>query len=250
LGQGVDRTWNLVCSLNGILAGLVAITAPCATVEPWGAFVIGCTAAAAYFWGSKLMVKMRIDDPLDACVVHGICGAWGLLCVGLFSSSNNIRGAFRSPPSAWVLPDGTQYEVTSYGLLLGGGWGQLGIQLVGVLLIFSWTSIWSLATFTILNKLGILRISAPHEKKSFQSRLDELSQKKAIRELAYEEKYESGTETPLTNQEQANKKMGRGEIRVVEDPDSEDDTKKNEVKEVSLAMKTQERVPEDDSSSS
>lgn len=64
---------------NGILAGLVSITAGCAGVTQWGALIIGFLGGIIYILASKLLIKLRIDDPLDAAPVHGFCGAWGVL---------------------------------------------------------------------------------------------------------------------------------------------------------------------------
>ena len=72
--------------VNGMLAGLVAITAPCAFVAPWAATVIGIVAGALVCWSVEFFdKKARVDDPCGAISVHGMCGAWGVLAVGLFA---------------------------------------------------------------------------------------------------------------------------------------------------------------------
>ena len=71
---------------NGMLAGLVAITAPCAFVAPWAATVIGIIAGVLVCWSVEFFdKKARVDDPCGAISVHGVCGAWGVLAVGLFA---------------------------------------------------------------------------------------------------------------------------------------------------------------------
>jgi Amt family ammonium transporter len=128
---------------NGILAGLVAITAPCAYVPGWAAVVIGSIAGvfvciAVWFVENVL----KIDDPVGACSVHGANGMWGVLSVGLFA-------------------DGTYGGIK--GLLFGGGWGQLGAQAVGILAL--WVFIFPLAflIFKIIDKTIGLRVSAKDE---------------------------------------------------------------------------------------
>ena len=69
---------------NGILAGLVAITAPCNNVTDWAAFIIGFIAAFVYIFASKMLRFLKIDDAIGAFPVHGACGVWGILAAGLF----------------------------------------------------------------------------------------------------------------------------------------------------------------------
>jgi len=105
-------------SLNGALAGLVGITAGCANVSPLSAIIIGGTAGVLVVFSVEFIDKiLRIDDPVGAVSVHGVCGAWGTLAVGLFAQK----------------PYG---EIN--GFLFGGGLTQLGTQLIGVLSIFVW----------------------------------------------------------------------------------------------------------------
>jgi len=79
---------TLTGAVNGSLAGLVAITAPCAVVAPWAAVVIGALAAFVLKWSEGFIEKtLKIDDPVGAISVHGICGVWGTVAVGLFSTN-------------------------------------------------------------------------------------------------------------------------------------------------------------------
>ena len=102
---------DLSMAMNGALAGLVAITAPCAFVEPWAALVIGATAGYIVVRGVEFIDKLQIDDPVGAFPVHGICGIWGTLCVGIFG-----RQAL---------------GLANDGFVYGGNPMQLGIQIVG-----------------------------------------------------------------------------------------------------------------------
>ncbi|WP_430973443.1 ammonium transporter [Sunxiuqinia rutila] len=124
----------LSISLNGALAGLVAITAGCDAVDPVGAVLIGTMAGVVLPFAVEFFDKvLKIDDPVGAISVHGISGALGTLAVGLFS--------------------------TSEGLFYGHGAGLLGIQAIGVLAFFVWAFGCGLVLFYILKKAKILRVS-------------------------------------------------------------------------------------------
>merc|ERR1711988_704535 len=123
---------------NGILAGLVAITAPCSNVTDWAAFVIGLIAAFVYIGASKLLLKLKIDDAIGAFPVHGACGVWGVLATGLF-------------------------DVTKGGFYQAGSSNIFGVQCYGILVIIVWTVVLSAVFLGIAKALGILRIPADVE---------------------------------------------------------------------------------------
>lgn len=106
-----SNKWDLGMSLNGLLGGLVAITAPCYWVSPAGAVMIGAVAGIIVPLGVDLLEHLRIDDPIGAVPVHGLAGIWGTLSVGLFATGS--------------------YGVN--GLFYGGGGEQLVSQLIGSL---------------------------------------------------------------------------------------------------------------------
>lgn len=81
-------------TMNGCLAGLVAITSPCATVEPWCALLIGIIAGWIYLGTSDLLIRMRVDDAVDGIPIHMGGGAFGLIATGLFSSPRKLELAF------------------------------------------------------------------------------------------------------------------------------------------------------------
>ncbi len=132
-------------ALNGALAGLVGITAGCASVSPLSAIVIGLVAGilvviSISFFDSVL----KIDDPVGAISVHGVCGAWGTLAVGLFAEAQ-----FGAASGAG--------DVT--GLFFGGGLGLLGTQLIGIVAVFFWVAITSLIVFSLTKAVTGLRVS-------------------------------------------------------------------------------------------
>jgi Amt family ammonium transporter len=115
----------------------VAITAGCAAVEAWVSIIIGIMAGAVYICSSKLLLHFKIDDPLSAVAVHGACGIWGVLAVGLFS--------------------------TETGLFFTGSGEQLGVLAVGVLSIVAWTAAVAFVSFLIIDRLVGVRVSVSHE---------------------------------------------------------------------------------------
>mmetsp|Transcript_38041 Transcript_38041/g.125483 ORF Transcript_38041/g.125483 Transcript_38041/m.125483 type:complete len:484 (-) Transcript_38041:210-1661(-) len=153
LGQWRRGTVNYevpaIC--NGILAGLVSITAGCACMLPWAAFLTGFIGAFVYYGASKLMLKLKIDDPLDAFAVHGACGFWGVLAVGVFGHPEFVG-------FGW---DGENGDVAGdeYAGFLYGGSTLFGAQLVALIIEIAWVASLSTAMFFALKMSGILRVS-------------------------------------------------------------------------------------------
>ena len=85
--------WDTTAAMNGCLTGLVSITAGCATVEPWCAFIIGIIGGWIYLSASALILRLKIDDAVDAIPVHLFGGAWGLIAAGLFSNERRMAAA-------------------------------------------------------------------------------------------------------------------------------------------------------------
>lgn len=134
------RKPDISMTLNGSLAGLVAITAGCDMVSPAGAFFIGLIAAFVVVFGIEFIDKVcKIDDPVGAIGVHGMCGAAGTLLTGVFAV------------------DG--------GLAYGGGFSFLGIQLLGVVSVILWVSVTMIITFRVLKHTIGLRASEEEETK-------------------------------------------------------------------------------------
>jgi len=125
--------------VNGMLAGLVAITAPCAFVAPWAAALIGAIAAVLAIEAVFFIERRKIDDPVGAIAVHGVCGTFGVLAVGIFANGEYGAG--------W---NGS--STTGVAGIIKGEWGQLGAQALGAIVI--WTVIFGIAFgfFKIQNK--------------------------------------------------------------------------------------------------
>src|SRR5438034_1492915 len=148
-----NKKWDVSFTVNGFLAGLVAITCPCYWVSPTGAILLGGVAGVIVVAGVELLEWLRIDDPIGAVPVHGICGIWGTLSLGLFASGQyGATGPFAADNSAPLT-----------GLLYGGGTTVLVAQAIGSAIVTTATFGVALAVMYLVNAFGLLRISADGE---------------------------------------------------------------------------------------
>ncbi|MBX7159842.1 MAG: ammonium transporter [Acidimicrobiia bacterium] len=148
------KKWDTGLTINGFLAGLVAITAPCYFVNQLGAVVIGSIAAVVMYFGVKLLEYVRIDDPVGAVPVHGLCGIWGTLAIGLFAT-----GAYSMPSSTG--PDATVDPVV--GLFYGGGLAQLKSQAIGSFTVTVVCFAVAMGLMYLVKATGTLRVSREGE---------------------------------------------------------------------------------------
>jgi len=125
-------------TLNGTLAGLVGITAPCASVTPLGAILIGALAGVIVVYSVLFFDKIKIDDPVGAISVHGVCGAWGTLAAALFHENLFL---------------GLEYNLM----------GALQVQLIGIAVAFVWTFLTAFVLFKIIAVTVGLRVTAQEE---------------------------------------------------------------------------------------
>jgi Amt family ammonium transporter len=129
---------DLSIALNGSLAGLVGITAPCAVVGSGASIFIGAIAGILVVYGVIGLNKIKIDDPVGAIPVHGLCGIWGTLAVGIFG-----QAALGAPAD---------------GLFYGGGFGQLGTQILGVIACYGFIAITMTIVFKAIDSVLGLRV--------------------------------------------------------------------------------------------
>jgi len=141
---------------NGILAGLVSITAPCGNVECGSAVAIGLIGAIVYQASSMLLQKLKIDDPVDACPVHGFCGIWGVLAAGLFDWGKGFD-QFHGW-SGWDCMRGDDGSCQT-----GINGSALGAQFLCIVFVIAWAGTISALTFAFLKWWGALRISEETE---------------------------------------------------------------------------------------
>ena len=134
---------DLSMTMNGALAGLVAVTAPCAFVSPAASLLIGGIGGVVVVLGVTLLDKMKVDDPVGAVAVHGFNGIWGTLAVGIWGQK--------------------ALDLGRDGLLHGGGLAQLGVQALGVFSVCAFVIVTMGLVFLVIKKTVGLRVSAEEE---------------------------------------------------------------------------------------
>ena len=149
----LSKKWDAGFTVNGFLAGLVAITCPCYWVSPVGAIALGGVAGVVVVLGVELLEWLRIDDPIGAVPVHGICGIWGTLSLGLFACGKYGATGPLTPDNSAPLK----------GLFYGGGTQVLVAQALGSLIITVATFSVAYVVMVIVNATRTLRVSAEGE---------------------------------------------------------------------------------------
>ena len=147
------KKWDVSFTVNGFLAGLVAITCPCYWVSPTGSIAIGAIAGVVVFLGAELLEYLRIDDPIGAVPVHGFNGIWGTLSLGLFACGKYGVTGVTAPDNATPLT----------GLFYGGGIQVLVAQLIGSGIVTVATFGVGLIVMYAVKATGTLRVSAEGE---------------------------------------------------------------------------------------
>src|SRR6476660_8939756 len=144
------KKWDASYTTNGFLAGLVAITCPCYWVSPTGAVALGGIAGVLVIMGVDALEWLRIDDPIGAVPVHGLCGIWGTVSLGLFASGQyGLTGP--------ISPDNT---APLKGLFYGGGLQVLKAQIIGSAVVTVSTFAIAMVVMLVVNAMGMLRLPA------------------------------------------------------------------------------------------
>ncbi|KAJ8304622.1 hypothetical protein KUTeg_018205 [Tegillarca granosa] len=143
------RKYDVSFIINSVLGALVSITGACAVIRPWEAIIIGAFGGLLSLGTIKLLNKLRIDDPVGAVGVHGACGVWGLLSVGLFADFDPFENTTQG----------------RRGLFHGGGFYLFGIQLLAAVVIAIWSSLMTVLILSIIKTLVGLRMSLEDELK-------------------------------------------------------------------------------------
>src|SRR5947208_9872712 len=147
------KTWDASYTTNGFLAGLVAITCPCYWVSPTGSVLLGGIAGVIVILGVDLLEWLRIDAPIGAVPVHGMCGIWGTLSLGLFACGQyGATGPLAADNSAPLK-----------GLLYGGGFKLLEAQAIGSACVTLATFGVAMAVMLLVNATGTLRLPSEAE---------------------------------------------------------------------------------------
>ena len=153
VAYSLNKNWDISFTVNGFLAGLVAITCPCYWVSPTGSILLGGIAGIIVVGGAELLEYLRIDDPIGAVPVHGMCGIWGTISLGLFASGQyGATGPFAADNSAPLK-----------GLFYGGGTQVLVAQLIGSAIVTFATFTVAFAVMKVVNAMGLLRVSREGE---------------------------------------------------------------------------------------
>jgi Amt family ammonium transporter len=148
-----NKVWDCGITVNGFLAGLVAITCPCYWVSPLGAIILGGVAGVVCIYGVDLMEYLRIDDPVGAWPVHGLCGIWGTLSLGLLACGKYGASG----------PTGADDSAPLTGMFYGGGSQLLVSQMIGSAAITAATFGFSMLMFYAVKMTGTLRVTKDGE---------------------------------------------------------------------------------------
>ncbi len=150
-----NKIWDCGMTVNGFLAGLVAITCPCYWVSPFGAIALGAIAGVVCVLAIDLVEWLRVDDPVGAVAVHGACGIWGTLSLGLFAC-----GKYGAPGPTGA--DNSEGSIVG-GLFYGGGMNTLISQCIGSAAITAATFASGMALMYLVKLTGTLRVSKEGE---------------------------------------------------------------------------------------
>eukprot|EP00594_Rhizosolenia_setigera_P007584 CAMPEP_0178953464 /NCGR_PEP_ID=MMETSP0789-20121207/8434_1 /TAXON_ID=3005 /ORGANISM="Rhizosolenia setigera, Strain CCMP 1694" /LENGTH=495 /DNA_ID=CAMNT_0020634727 /DNA_START=87 /DNA_END=1574 /DNA_ORIENTATION=+ len=144
-----EAEYDLSMAMNGALGGLVGITAGCSVCTPGMSVIIGIISGLVYKFSSALLVKLKIDDAVDAVPVHFFCGMWGCVAVGLFADPAKM--------------DTAGYNSDLCGAFFGGGGTLLGVEICGILFIIGWISVIMIPFFYGLKVAGLFRVDPLEE---------------------------------------------------------------------------------------
>ncbi|KAJ1453573.1 ammonium transporter family-domain-containing protein [Pelagophyceae sp. CCMP2097] len=150
IGYLVEHAIDPCYANNGILAGLVAITAGCSVVSLWGAMATGLLAAPVYFTASKLLVYFHVDDVVDAFPVHGACGAWGVLAASLFAQEFYYKRSYS---------DDDDRAEDCQGVFYGGDGGAVSAAVLFILFVVFWVGSTIGSLFLLLKYTIGVRVS-------------------------------------------------------------------------------------------
>ncbi|XP_071171797.1 putative ammonium transporter 3 [Mytilus edulis] len=133
--------------VNSVLGGMVGVTASCAVIRPWEAVITGAIGGILSVFGTKLLDKMKLDDPVGAISVHGVCGLWGMLAVGIFAQKDKFQNL----------------TMGRNGLVHGGGFYLLGVQVFSCVSIMTWSIFGTFLILWPLKKTVGIRLSLEEE---------------------------------------------------------------------------------------
>merc|ERR1711988_1433852 len=163
LSFAMTKKYDCAALCNGILAGLVSVTAPCSNVESGSAVVIGLLGGFIFTGSAALIKKLKIDDPVDAFSVHGACGIWGCLAAALFDF-----GSGTDKHHGWGGFSATSYEEDGEVKYMTTG-DAIGANLSEIGFVIAWSGGLSLVIFGVMNMAKVLRIEEGVESSGMDS---------------------------------------------------------------------------------
>merc|ERR1712182_133404 len=149
----ITKKYDCAALCNGILAGLVSVTAPCSNVESGSAVLIGLLGGLIFVGSSALIKKIKIDDPVDASSVHGTCGIWGCLAAALFdfgAGTDKHHGWGGFSATSYTEDGETKYMTTA---------DALAANVCEVIFVLGWSGGLSFILFFVLKKAGVMRVT-------------------------------------------------------------------------------------------
>merc|ERR1719247_3320400 len=159
----LTKKYDCAALCNGILAGLVSVTAPCSNVESGSAVLIGLLGGFIFVGSAALIKKLKIDDPVDAFSVHGACGIWGCLAAALFDF-----GAGTEKHHGWGGFSATSYEENGEVKYMTTG-DAIGANMAEVAFVIAWSGGLSAVIFGALKAAKLLRIEEEVESEGMDS---------------------------------------------------------------------------------
>merc|ERR1711881_267262 len=153
----LSKKYDCAALCNGILAGLVSVTAPCSNVESGSAVLIGLLGGFLFVGSAALIKKLKIDDPVDAFSVHGACGIWGCIAAALFdfgAGTDKHHGWGGFSATSWTEDGETKYMSTG---------DAIAVNMVEVCFVIAWSGGLSLVIFGILKVAKLLRVDEAAE---------------------------------------------------------------------------------------
>merc|ERR1719213_1281927 len=153
----ITKKYDCAALCNGILAGLVSVTAPCSNVESGSAVLIGLLGGCLFVASANLVKKAQVDDPVDAFSVHGACGIWGCLAAALFdfgAGTDKHHGWGGFSATSWTEDGETKYMTTG---------DALAANVCEIFFVIAWSGGLSLIIFGVLRVAGILRVDEAAE---------------------------------------------------------------------------------------
>lgn len=149
----INRRWDVMQLCNGVLCGLVAVTPGCGVIDPWAGMLVAILGALVFLGADALMLKVQLDDVVAAVPMHLGCGAMGTLFVGLFAREEFVKDFYGVNPAAG----------RRWGAFFGGDGKLLAAQIVALVVVMLWVTLFFLPYFWAMRRAGLIRVPMEQE---------------------------------------------------------------------------------------